>query len=306
MSVIALYTAKGAPGATTAAMLISSLWPRRSLLVDCDPAGGDIALRLPGHDGGPLDVSVGMLSLLPMARRQLQPADVLRHAQVALGGGEIVAGLAGPDQAAAAGPVWASLAELFAALPEHDVFLDLGRLHPTAPVLPLARRADIAVCVVQATLAGTIAARARLRTLLPALTDHGPQVGIIVRSASSRTAESAAAVLVQEYPDLQYFGWLTDDRAGAELFEGGRVSRPERTQLVRSSAAVITALDTALQTALGAGLPAAPESRPIAEPVTGGSNGAVNGPVNGSDSAPASAQRAGGGLRRHRRNRTSA
>lgn len=210
MSTIALYTAKGAPGATTDAMLISALWPRRSLLIDCDPAGGDIALRLPAADGTTLDVSVGMLSLLPMARRPLQPRDVLTHAQVALGGGEIVAGLASPDQAVAAGGVWTSLGELFANLPEHDVVLDLGRLHPTSAVLPLAQRADIALCVVHASLTGTIAARARLRSVLPALAREGtgPRTGFLVRAHDRRTAETAVRVLQEDFPELRYFGGL--------------------------------------------------------------------------------------------------
>ena len=74
MSTIVLYTAKGAPGATTDAMLIAALWPRRTLLIDCDPAGGDIALRLPAADGSAMDVSTGMLSRDPALSPPPQPA----------------------------------------------------------------------------------------------------------------------------------------------------------------------------------------------------------------------------------------
>ncbi|WP_375493211.1 hypothetical protein [uncultured Jatrophihabitans sp.] len=248
MSTVALFTAKGAPGATTDAMLFAALWPRRNLLIDCDPAGGDIALRLPGDDGSSLDVSTGMLTLLPLARRPMQPTDVLTHAQVALGGTELLAGIASPDQAIAAGNVWSTLADLFNALPEHDTIIDVGRLHPTSAVLPLAQRADLAVCVVHASLTGTIAARSRLRTVLPALARDGvgPRCGFVVRAEDRRTAEAAVRVLHEGFEDLWYFGWLPDDPAGASLFEGGRVPRPERTMLVRSGATVVAQLDAAL------------------------------------------------------------
>jgi hypothetical protein len=248
MSTITLYTAKGAPGATTDAMLFAALWPRRALLIDCDPAGGDIALRLPGVDGSTLDVSTGLLTLLPLARRAMQPEDVLRHVQVALGGTELLAGIASPDQAIAAGNVWSTLAELFTNLPDHDAIIDVGRLHPTSAVLPLGQRADLAICVVHASLTGTIAARSRLRTVLPALArdGYGPRCGFVVRAQDRRTAEAAVRVLHEGYEDLQYFGWLPDDAAGASLFEGGRIPHPERTMLVRSGATIVAHLDAAL------------------------------------------------------------
>ena len=248
MSAVTLFTAKGAPGATTDAMLFAALWPRQVLLADCDPAGGDIALRLPAANGSSLDVSTGMLSLLPLARRPMQPSDVLAHAQVALGGTQLLAGLASPDQAIAAGAVWPALADLFVNLPEHDVIIDLGRLHPTSAVLPMAQRSDLAICVVHASLTGTIAARSRLRTVLPALARDGigPRAGFVVRAEDRRTAEAAVRVLHEEFEHLPYFGWLPDDPSGALLFEGGKVSRPERTMLVRSGAAVVGQLDAAL------------------------------------------------------------
>lgn len=248
MSTVAFFTAKGAPGATTDAMLTAALWPRRALLIDCDPAGGDMALRLPAASGSALDVSTGMLSLLPLARRPMTPADVLSHAQVALGGTEILAGIASPDQAIAAGSVWSSLADLFAGLPDHDAIIDVGRLYPTSPVLPLVQHADLAVCVVHANLTGVIAARSRLRTLLPALAREGfgPRGGFLVRAADRRAADGAARVLGEEFVGLPYFGWLPEDVVGASLFEGARVPRPERTMLVRSVATVVAQLDEAL------------------------------------------------------------
>jgi len=252
MSVLALYSVKGAPGTSTAAMLLAALWPRPALLVDADPAGGDIGLRLPAPDGRPLDLSRGLLTLLPVARRALPSERVLEHAQPVLGGGEVVVGLAGPEQAAAGGGVWAALAEAFAGLGSHDVFVDLGRLDTRSPVLPLAARADIALCVVHADLGGVYAARSRLRSTAPALlaaTGTGPRFGVLVQAASDQAAESAAAVIRADLPDALYLGRIATDPKAVRMFAGEQVSRPERSLLVRSATGVVATLDGMLYAA---------------------------------------------------------
>src|SRR4051812_49311394 len=220
MSTVALFSAKRSPGVTTAAMLVASLWQRPALLADCDPAGGDVALRLPAPDGRPLDVERGLLSLLPIARRAIAPSILLDHAQPVVGGGLVLAGVGGPEQAGAAGPVWPALAGAFAGLDSHDVVVDAGRLDTRSPVLPLVSGAELAVCVLDASLPGVYAARGRLRSVLPELARHdggGPRVGIVVRSAHRREAEGAAAALVDEFGQLTYFGHLPQDPVGARI-----------------------------------------------------------------------------------------
>lgn len=249
MSVVAFFSSKGAPGTTTAAMLAASLWPRPALLADCDPAGGDLGLRLPAPDGRPLDLGRGMLTLLPIARRALEPATVLEHSQQVLGGGDVLVGMTGPEQAAAVGPVWATVAGAFRAMTEHDVIVDTGRLDSRAPILPVVVAAQVAVCVVDSSLAGVYSGRARLRTLLPALTGAdggGPRVGVVVQAADRREALDASHVIQGEFPSVAYFGYLARDAAGAGIFNGRPVSRPERTMLVRSGAAVVTAIQEEL------------------------------------------------------------
>jgi hypothetical protein len=263
MTIFALYSAKGAPGTTTAAMLIASLWHRPTVLADCDPAGGDVALRLPDPDGRTLHLDRGILSLLPLARRPITPATLLDHAQPILGGGLVLAGLGGPEQAAAAGPVWPTLANAFAGLGSHDVVVDVGRLDVRSAVLPLVHTADFAVCVLDAGLPGVFAARARLRTLLPELARHehgGPRVGFVVRAEHARDAEGAAAELTQEFSQLAYLGHVPEDPTGARIFTGELVSRPERTLLVRAGRELVDRLGAQVGTADWVPLP-----RPDAE-----------------------------------------
>lgn len=249
MSVVAFFSAKGAPGTTTAAMLAASLWPRPALLADCDPAGGDMGLRLPAADGRPLDLGKGMLSLLPVARRSLDPTTLVGHAQEVLGGGQLLVGLSGPEQAAAAGPVWAAIAGAFGSVSTHDVVMDLGRLDSKSPVMPLATAANLATCVIDSSVSGVYSGRARLRSLIPTLQGvdgGGPVLGLIVRSEDRREADDAAAVIRSEFPHVVYLGHLRTDPAGARIFDGRLVSRPERTLLVRAGVAVVTAMETEL------------------------------------------------------------
>lgn len=250
MSCVVFFSAKGAPGASTTAMLVAALWPRPALLADCDPAGGDIGLRLPAPDGRPLDLSRGMLSLLPAARRSLDPRVLLEHSQQVLGGGEVLVGMSGPEQAAAAvAPLWSTLAGAFGALTSHDAIIDVGRLDSRSPVLPLAAEAQLAVCVVQGSLSGVFASRARLRTLLPVLVrgdGSGPRLGVLVQSGDRRDAEGAGSVIQSEFPTVAYLGHLATDPTGARIFDGQPVSRPERTMLVRSGREVVATLHSEL------------------------------------------------------------
>ena len=148
MGVITLFGAKGSPGVTTTALLAAALWPRPAVLVDADSEGGDVALRLRRADGAPIDRSLGLLTLLPLARRELAGDVVPEHAQTVLGGVEVVAGLAGPEQVNAVGPLWGSLAAAFRSMPRRrrdhrrrTAALAVGAPAPGSGVRPRAVRA---------------------------------------------------------------------------------------------------------------------------------------------------------------------
>lgn len=256
MGTVVLFSAKGAPGVTTTAMLVAALWPRPALLADCDPAGGDVGLRLPAPDGAPLDLNTGVLSLLPLARRGLEPAALLEHSQQVLGGGEVIVGLTGPEQAVAAGATWTTIARAFADLDSHQVIVDAGRLDPTSPVLPVARAADLVACVVDASVTGVFAARARLRAVLPSLAAAdglGPKVGVIVRGDRQADADSAFAVIKSEFADVGALGYVPTDRDGVRMFHGQRVGHPERTMIARSGVDLVGQLGNALYVAYWSG-----------------------------------------------------
>ena len=243
MAVVALMSAKGAPGCTTAAQLLAALWPRPALLVDADAAGGDVALRLPREDGAAVDRDRGLLSLLSLARRSLSPTALVEHAQVLRGGTELVAGLSSPEQAQAGQALWDNLAHALAAARDHDVVVDCGRLTAGSPQLSLAERADLLVCVLRPDVSGLVHARERLGTMQEVLQagGSGPLLGYVVvgRGAGDRDVVGARAMLERDLPKVRFLGVLADDREGAGVLAGVEVPRPERTLLVRSAHAVV-------------------------------------------------------------------
>lgn len=117
MALIVLAADKGAPGVTTAAVAIAAVWPRPVMLAECDPAGGDLVYRLPAEDGGMLNPARGLLSLAATARRGLRAEQVWEHTQRLVGGLDVLAGLAGAEQARGLTWLWSPLGRAFAGLP---------------------------------------------------------------------------------------------------------------------------------------------------------------------------------------------
>jgi len=244
MALVTVLSAKGAPGATTTAMLLASLWPRPTVLVDADPSGGDIALRLPRQDGRPLDPQRGLLSLLPSARRGVPPELIHDHTQTALGGQPVLAGLSGPEQSSAVGPLWGALADAFARLPGPDVVVDAGQVHAHSPHLALVDRSDLVLWVYRPTAWSALHTRRRLEGLADHFADSPTRViAVPVASPDQRGDVAAASTTI-----LGDWTWVTGsapvalDPKAVVMFEGGEVFRPERTLLARSGRVLADAL----------------------------------------------------------------
>lgn len=77
-AVVAVVGAKGAPGATTSVLALALAWPRPVLVIDADPAGGDIAA---GWLAGRVSLERGLLSFAAASRHAATatPADLAPH-----------------------------------------------------------------------------------------------------------------------------------------------------------------------------------------------------------------------------------
>jgi MinD-like ATPase involved in chromosome partitioning or flagellar assembly len=244
MTLIAMTAGKGAPGVTTAAAALAAVWPRQAVLADCDPAGGDVALRLPAADGGPLRRDQGLLALAARLRTDSAGAvGYANHLQHAVGGLPVLTGVAGPGQAAALGPLWAALARSLAAGAGEgvDTFADCGRYQPGDPTEPVLAAADAVLVVTRPTVEGLT----HLLTALDALArSTSAPLGVIVidDARQSKVGEVADALADAGSPVTRVIGTLAFDPIGAAGMCGVPTRRLDRTALVVSARRLSTAV----------------------------------------------------------------
>ena len=245
MALVSLASVKGSPGATTLALLTAALWPRTAFLVDADIRGGDISYRMPLDAGGPVDPDRGLLSLLPLARKEISPDAVGEHAQTILGGTEFIAGLSEPEQAQAVQQLWPALGQAFTRLTSHDVIADLGSVWSGAPHFPLLRESAALVLVLRPRPSDVLHLRRRILRLQAASPASGPAIGVVVVAPArdSADARSAYAALGEDVlRTTEFLGHLALDPKGVGMFEGSVINRPERAELVRSGMPIVEAI----------------------------------------------------------------
>jgi hypothetical protein len=160
---IAVGSAKGSPGATTLALGLAALWPRPdAVVVECDPAGGDLWARF-GHHPEP------GLSALAAAAPWDGPIPGFFRQRLSVGADAVLA-IPG-DGAAASVHTLAdrALGALRQASATTTVVLDVGRLDSRSPAVKLAAAADHVLLLTGPTLAEQTEVGTRLPWLAPAL-----------------------------------------------------------------------------------------------------------------------------------------
>ena len=143
---VAVAAVKGSPGVTTLALALGAQRPggQRAVVVEADPAGGDLAARF-GLPGQP-----GLVTLAAAARREQDPGLLEGHTQRLLGGRvSVVLGAAGAEQARAAVGALTGAGLGWATRPDVVVIMDCGRWDAGSPTTPLLRAADAVLLVVR-------------------------------------------------------------------------------------------------------------------------------------------------------------
>lgn len=244
---IALTSAKGAPGVSTTALAMTLLWPRLALLVEGDPAGGSSVLA--GFLRGTVGHSHGLLGLV-MAHRQDELEQGLWSQTVPLvepgsadGQRWVLPGLSDAAQAPSCGQLWGPLGSLLASQEQAgvDVLVDAGRLGAAHAPVPLLRQADLVLLVTGSGLPAVASVRARMVVLREQLAagESGPDLGLLlVGEGRPYTAREITAAL--GVPVVASVAW---DPASAALFShGADTGRRARVgPLVRSTRAAISA-----------------------------------------------------------------
>jgi hypothetical protein len=241
MALIALAADKGAPGVTTAALALASVWPNPVLLAECDPSGGDLMFRFPGPDGHQLDPRRGLLSLAVAGRRDYQQQQVWQHAQKIHGGLDVLVGVTNAEQGAGLGSLWGPLGKMLAALPQADVIADCGRIGPDGPAYDLLAESETVLLVTRADLADVVRLRDRAAAIEAAMRRRGRRgfaIDVLVvadpRQLKDAEAQVAHAVTQAGIP-LRRTAGLARDPKGAELLSGTWGGKLDRTLLLRTA-----------------------------------------------------------------------
>lgn len=182
MALIALVSAKGAPGVSTAALVLARTWPRPVVLVEADKAGPSV---LPGLLRGTV-AQIGGLVPLAVAAAHNELPDRFWDQTCWLPGGVggrrgqegdsqgrqafLLPGLTSPAEAPALRNLWGPLASHLASLEAAgcDALVDLGRLGATDDRDALVTMADVVAVVTRAWLPDVTAALRLVQARVPA------------------------------------------------------------------------------------------------------------------------------------------
>ncbi len=252
MSLIALTSAKGSPGVTTAALALALTWPlgspsNRVLVLDADMAGGDIAA---GYLRGAVSAADGILGLV--SDRGPEIAASMWSRSIALderGARLVLTGISDPAQARSLGTLWATLAAALSAGAHDggtvaDVIVDLGRIGTVAEATALRQAADLVLLVTRSSLPAVASARWAARRLLEERTTAGGDAAAVAcllvgEGNPYSAAEIADAV---QLPMLGALAW--DPTSAGVLSAGSPASwRFTRSALMRSARSVASALN---------------------------------------------------------------
>lgn len=218
--IIAIGSVHGSPGATTLAVTLASVWPGASpILLEADPDGGILAARL-----GLADEPGFMGLVAALHSRSLEPGEILTFAQKS-GELPVIPGAASPEQAAAA--LSATSGSLLDTLrTHHTTIIDVGRIVPRSPAMPLVLGCDEVWVVADSTVEQLRLAALRVRALMPLV----PTAGIVTVGSEYAPSEISTTL------EAPVIGSVARDPKTAQALQGLR-SAPRslaRTALMRS------------------------------------------------------------------------
>lgn len=247
MAIIAIVSAKTAPGATTTAVALAVSWPTPVLLVGADPVGDDV---IAGYLGpwiarGWVHPNRGIVSFAS-ATRHAEPdqiGDLTAHTQLLPGSrnARVLLGVSEPAQTTVIGPAgWQRLTQALTAASRSgcDVIADCGRFSPATP-RPVLEAADLVLVAVRPQRRSVLAARPLVRLLRQLV--RSDKLGLAVVAAGPEQADEVKEVL-----EVPIGVRLPEDAAAAQAFSDGTASVARKSPLVRHATAAGTRLHHAL------------------------------------------------------------
>lgn len=248
---ITLVSVKGSPGVTSTALALAAAWPRPVILLEADPAGGDLAYRCRAAGGGPVLAQPGLLRLAAAVRAGLPERDVLgEEAQLLACGVHLVQGVTSPAQARGFGPIWSTIAQACISV-DVDVIADLGRVDRRSPVMALIQASAHLLPVASATLESVKHLTEGLPDVLGEAAQHGAMVTVhpVLVGPDTKAGRDCADLdqLLHNagLPTSATRPLPLDPKALTRLEHGEQVAgRLGRTLLIRGAREIATAMDS--------------------------------------------------------------
>lgn len=258
--IVAVCADKGSPGVTTLCAALALVWPGERLVLEADPSGADLPLRLESAGGGPLEHTPNVLSLAADARIGLPAGALPRYAQDTALGVPVIPGALSAEAYLPLRALWPGVAGEAARWPG-TVIADLGRLQPGHTALPIAQAATAVVLLARPTLDGLFHLRDRVYELAhllgrpagPGADGHGPDrfrspVTVAVLSAPKQERvgmEQVTGMLEAMGAPVRVAGAIADDPRTVQALYAARLDRrAARTPLLSSATALAASLTT--------------------------------------------------------------
>ena len=249
---VALVSAKGSPGVTTSSVLLAAVWPTGSLLLEADPAGGDLRALFTEPTGPPLRPDRGVVSLLTAQAGtpgSVGVSPLTDHSQQLPGGLSVVLGPSNASQVEALRNQWPQLSvgiSQYTRAGGH-VVLDAGRLSDPSSLaltVPLLRACTTTLVVAR----GTVTSLTHARDLLALLREVAIPAELLLIADPRDTLDASQALRLS--PAQLHV--LPDDAATAAAIRGAWTRRLDRSRLLAAARDIAGDLHRRLPTAASA------------------------------------------------------
>ena len=230
MSLVMVASVKGSPGVTTLGLALAATWPRRALLAELDPEGGDLRYRLRAADGERFSASPGLSTY---AAEIMDGPDVRSHVQELPGGLPVLVGVEGAAEAARLEGRWSWVGALLDAYADGDVIADGGRISPWSPITATFPYLSGLLLVTRPTIDSVGHLRSRLEHAgggMPPVF-----VAVVTGVGDTRSARQVQSILSDAEVPATVVGSVAYDQVGAGTLAGEWSSRLSRSALMRSA-----------------------------------------------------------------------
>ena len=198
------------------------------LVVEADPAGGDLAARLERE-------ATGLETLAPAARHVLDATVLMAHTQSLREHLQLLAAPTSEAQATAALRVLADRLAAHLASAPTSTLIDLGRLSPRSPALPLAAASRVVVWVARPAPEEVAHLKDRLRALDASAPEVVERSRLVVVDSGPYAADDFARMV-----GLPLLGALAFDVQGVDVLYGRHQGRG--TELMKDARSLARAL----------------------------------------------------------------